>query len=299
MDLFALLKEVEGHLLNAKSNDDSKSFSIDSTRCGHSSRSSSTGENSDKNIAGEKRKRNSSLRKNTNGIAEDKVALKALDEKNSPCLPKRQKMNSSCIHEGKGGKCHLYGCGHGCDSVCSRKSSKIAAAHTPTGLDPLISEKPSACARPRLHRRCRDKRMLTNRNDKFTMNEITSKIKLSEKPTKTELQDIGFEWTVPARISFEERVLDLEDFKNEFGHCDVSQSTPGYKSLGVWCAKTRYANRQFQLKAKRKTKRLSKDNIKRLNDIGFTWTNAAYRSFERPATVSRAFEERLLELEDF
>eukprot|EP00554_Chaetoceros_debilis_P016519 CAMPEP_0194126796 /NCGR_PEP_ID=MMETSP0150-20130528/60174_1 /TAXON_ID=122233 /ORGANISM="Chaetoceros debilis, Strain MM31A-1" /LENGTH=377 /DNA_ID=CAMNT_0038820677 /DNA_START=852 /DNA_END=1985 /DNA_ORIENTATION=- len=100
-----------------------------------------------------------------------------------------------------------------------------------------------------------------------------------------QLQDVGFEWTVPTRISFEERVLELEAFKKKFGHCDVRQSYSGYKVLSRWCACIRSSYKKFQLKGG--SERLTKERCKRLNDIGFKWT------------ARDAFEEKVQELEDF
>ena len=75
------------------------------------------------------------------------------------------------------------------------------------------------------------------------------------------LDDLEFLWDVNAE-KWEEAFKELVTYKNCFGNCIVKQThrtSSGY-SLGAWVAKQR----------KRKEK-LSSEQIKRLNALGFVW----------------------------
>eukprot|EP01083_Nonionella_stella_P000588 1669_1 len=105
------------------------------------------------------------------------------------------------------------------------------------------------------------------------------------------LDEIGFDWTVPAYRSFEERALDLEEFKNKFGHCDVRDSYNGYIGLSRWCSGMRSANRAFLNHGKHH--RINPERIKRLNDIGFFW------SVDQHRRQQIFWKERIKDLKEF
>ena len=81
------------------------------------------------------------------------------------------------------------------------------------------------------------------------------------------LDEIGFEWT--ANVTFDERMLELKEFKNKFGHCDVRKSNKSYTytALGRWCS-----NLRSRYKKSGVSQRITPERIKELNDIGFLWT---------------------------
>jgi superfamily II DNA or RNA helicase len=75
------------------------------------------------------------------------------------------------------------------------------------------------------------------------------------------LEDIDFVWE-PDESSWEENFDKLKKYKERFGHCNVPKKWLEDKSLGSW------VERQRQNYESRK---LSEDNAKRLEDIGFVW----------------------------
>ena len=92
------------------------------------------------------------------------------------------------------------------------------------------------------------------------------------------LDTMGFDWSLrvyEAIISFDDRMKDLQAFKEEHGHCNVSRSKSDkskYQSLGVWCSSIRYSYKKIKQGQTRKgTCKLSDVNIQRLERIGFDW----------------------------
>jgi len=82
------------------------------------------------------------------------------------------------------------------------------------------------------------------------------------------LEEIGFKCKV-TKI-FEQRCRDLETFKSEFGHCNVSRNYSANPSLGNWCSNIRCSYNQIQQGETPKIK-LAQDQIERLEEIGFKW----------------------------
>jgi len=82
------------------------------------------------------------------------------------------------------------------------------------------------------------------------------------------LKEIGFKWN--ATETFEERCRDLEAFKSEFGHCNVSRRYSVNPSLGYWCNQIRYSYNQIQ-QGQTSSRNLTRDQIERLEEIGFKW----------------------------
>lgn len=76
------------------------------------------------------------------------------------------------------------------------------------------------------------------------------------------------------KLSFDERFKDLVRFKREFGHCRVTRKQKfkheKYYALGCWVSNMRRSYKRLQ-QGKHPGQRLSKAQIKRLNDIGFEW----------------------------
>ena len=90
-------------------------------------------------------------------------------------------------------------------------------------------------------------------------------------------------------LTFEERFKALMEFKQKFGHCDVSQARYcDYRALASWCAKARMSYKQIQNKEQPKI-RLTVEEIRQLEEVGFKW------SLPRIST----FEERFRELMGF
>ena len=86
----------------------------------------------------------------------------------------------------------------------------------------------------------------------------------------------SFEWSlrvVKERISFDDRIKDLQAFKEEHGHSNVTQSKSHrkkYLSLGSWCSSIRHSYKMIKL-GERTSYKLSDANIQGLERMGFDW----------------------------
>jgi hypothetical protein len=103
------------------------------------------------------------------------------------------------------------------------------------------------------------------------------------------------EWThhtvlkYKAELAFEKHFKDLLAFKEKFQHCNVPRRHlhEGNMSLGAWCSNMRTAYNQPYRK-------ISKDRIERLQDIGFKWQVGDYYKapFEKRYEELIAFNEK-------
>jgi hypothetical protein len=86
------------------------------------------------------------------------------------------------------------------------------------------------------------------------------------------LEEIGFKWNLALQgmTTVEQRCHDLEAFKSEFGHCNVSRKYSANPSLGQWCSRMRCYYNQIQ-QGRTPERNLTQDKIERLEDIGFKW----------------------------
>jgi len=88
------------------------------------------------------------------------------------------------------------------------------------------------------------------------------------------LEEIGFKWNISK--SFGDHFRDLKEFKQNNGHCNV----PTNSSLNEWAKKMRQAYRKIK-KGEKPVSKLTEDNIKRLDNIGFNWSiDQKFRSFD-------------------
>ena len=74
--------------------------------------------------------------------------------------------------------------------------------------------------------------------------------------------------------TFDDRVMDLQAFKEEHGHCNVLRSKSDkikYKSLGRWCSDIRQSYTKIKQGGKPSYK-LSDADIQRLERMGFRWS---------------------------
>ena len=78
---------------------------------------------------------------------------------------------------------------------------------------------------------------------------------------KTRLKEIGFTWNILG-AAWEEKFSKLLEFKNEFGHCDVSRTDPEHSRLAVWVSNQRRL---------RNINKLNSNKINRLEALRFTW----------------------------
>lgn len=77
----------------------------------------------------------------------------------------------------------------------------------------------------------------------------------------TKLDSIGFIWNI-FEFLWVKSYGELKDYKDKFGHSNVSKGDEGYLPLANWVIK----QRQYYKKGK-----LSKEQIKDLEDLGITW----------------------------
>ena len=89
----------------------------------------------------------------------------------------------------------------------------------------------------------------------------------------------------------EKHFLELESFKEEFGHCNVSFRYAVNPPLGQWCSTCTMRNsyNKIQNGLKPAAGSLSQERIDRLKEIGFKWKVVNYEYEE-------GFEKRCREL---
>ena len=95
------------------------------------------------------------------------------------------------------------------------------------------------------------------------------------------LEKIGFEWKPPETQSpknisstfnaaFENRFVELAEFKLKFGHCNIPNKYTENPALRNWCGNLRTAYNQLQ-KGQKPRMNVSAERIERLEKIGFKW----------------------------
>jgi len=84
------------------------------------------------------------------------------------------------------------------------------------------------------------------------------------------LEMMGFQWK--RKKTFEGWLVELAEFKAEYGHCNAPHTIPSrkYYLLGTWCTKMRASYKKIQ-KGKTPYCPLSQDQIERLETLGFEW----------------------------
>jgi len=102
-----------------------------------------------------------------------------------------------------------------------------------------------------------------------------------------ELDDLGFQWSnVQKKISFEQRIEQLEAFKATHGHLHVSVALD--KKLNKFCCHMR----QARLKPDPRGMTINEERIQALDKVGFEWTTVRRTdsSFERRIEQLKAFK---------
>ena len=101
------------------------------------------------------------------------------------------------------------------------------------------------------------------------------RLRLEGKPShmtderKAKLDELGFEFSLRQRVSWDERLAELAQYKHVHGNCNVPQQYEQNKALGKWVAKQR---EHYRSREQGKKSSLSDERVKQLEDIGFTWT---------------------------
>ena len=108
-----------------------------------------------------------------------------------------------------------------------------------------------------------------------------------------QLEDIGFEWKTftLSDALFEKRCVELIEFKEDFGHCDVPSNYIDNPSLGRWCSHKRTSYSIIQGGVNTDTS-LPQAWIDRLEEIGFKWQIAEYdETFDNHCRELQEFKE--------
>ena len=79
--------------------------------------------------------------------------------------------------------------------------------------------------------------------------------------------------------NFDEYIHDLQQFKDEYGHCYVPRRYKKNETLGHWVQNMRRAYKSIQ-DGKKSEHRLTQSMIIQLNEMGFSWTGWKGRSFK-------------------
>ena len=95
-----------------------------------------------------------------------------------------------------------------------------------------------------------------------------SKRKQLTNKQKTRLDALGFIWTTQEYVtrSFDERIHDLEKYKQTHGHLSVKRHEDS--SLSQFCTDVRHSLKQVE---KDDTRKLTVERIVRLDALGFEW----------------------------
>jgi len=109
---------------------------------------------------------------------------------------------------------------------------------------------------------------------------------------KRNAEDSSFESSrkkgTSARIKkFQGRYKELNDFRDEFGHCNVPRKYSVNPSLGNWCSNMRCAYNQIQ-QGQTPKRHLTQNQIERLEEIGFKWN--LIETFEQHCRDLEAFK---------
>jgi len=102
------------------------------------------------------------------------------------------------------------------------------------------------------------------------------------------LDDIGFQWEVSTVTSFEERIIQLKEFKEKNGNLKVTNKLD--KQLATWCSNMRAARRN----PKATGLVVSEERITALDELGFEWEVA-----EATARDNFSFEEKIAKLNKY
>ena len=80
------------------------------------------------------------------------------------------------------------------------------------------------------------------------------------------LDELGFKWSL--NVPWEETFDQLNAFKVEHGHCNVSEYDADYKKLGTWVNNQRA---EYKLLKKGKKSSITDEQVAKLGELGFKW----------------------------
>ncbi len=95
-----------------------------------------------------------------------------------------------------------------------------------------------------------------------------------------------------SRKTFNDRLEELKQFKEKYGHCNVPQGYAADPSLGHWCSHMRSSYKNFRNGKGRKLG-MSEERIQQLEQLGFQWVG------KHGGYWAKSFEERMADLREF
>ena len=104
-----------------------------------------------------------------------------------------------------------------------------------------------------------------------------------------ELESVGFEWE-QSNVTWNDRFLQLLEFKVQFGHCVVPLKYSANPKLGNWASNQRSQYRKYQ---DGKPSRITEEHIRELDNVGFEW------GLSRTDSASAIWGERFREVCEF
>ena len=102
------------------------------------------------------------------------------------------------------------------------------------------------------------------------------------------LDSIGFPWRLWTKKTWEERLSDLQAFKDEHGHCDVPIRREERQSLATWVDEQR---KLYRNKHKGKKNALSDAREAKLEEMGFSWYRYGPTSWTDRIRELQAYKE--------
>ena len=84
------------------------------------------------------------------------------------------------------------------------------------------------------------------------------------------LDEPSFVWD-PYEVAWEQRLAELQAFKDDKGHCNVPRGWAENKQLGTWVSKQRHYRKKFNANPSDTTATITQARIDRLDELGFVW----------------------------
>ncbi|KAL3797367.1 LOW QUALITY PROTEIN: hypothetical protein HJC23_010493 [Cyclotella cryptica] len=83
------------------------------------------------------------------------------------------------------------------------------------------------------------------------------------------LNSLGFEWSTRYEVLWDQRIVELKEFKRKHGHCLVPRNYEPNPQLSSWVATQR---KSYKLKMSGKSSYLTDERQKQLEDLDFVWS---------------------------
>ena len=87
------------------------------------------------------------------------------------------------------------------------------------------------------------------------------------------LEEAGFIWDVHG-TTWEQKVLELREYRDKFSNCDVPCSFPENPQLAIW---VKCQRRQYKLFIEGSPSSMTAERIRELEGVGFRWGLREYK----------------------